>query len=224
MPPPNGTIARASTPKARGRPRGTSPAKNASPAKSSKKPRASKKEKEAEIATAREASATLHTSLDDATSATSLKSEATDGGKAIVEVVSNVEKQGDTETTTTNVKIAMPQDSAAMSLPESPTEMIEKAKQMVEEARKIDGESSLSGSKRKADELDQDSEEDEDNEQPSSKRAKVLKQDLKVEKVRSRAMLGVAVTMALGLVYTEYVTWKDANLVIRAIMPFVLPG
>lgn len=157
------------------------------------------------MATAREASATLHTSLDDATSATSLKSEATDGEKAIVEVVSSVEKQGDTETTTTNVKIAMPQDSAAMSLPEDPTEMIERAKEMVEEARKIDGESSFSGSKRKADELDDDSEGDQDNEQPSSKRAKILKETLKVEKVRSRAMLGVAVTMALGLVYPVYV-------------------
>lgn len=83
--------------------------------------------------------------------------------------------------------------------------MIERAKEMVEEARKFDGESSLSGSKRKADELEEGSEEDQDNDQPSSKRAKVLKQDLKVEKVRSRAMLGVAVTMALGLVSAAYV-------------------
>lgn len=198
LPPPNGTTARASTPKSRGRPRGSSPVKNASPAKSTKKARASKKDKEAEIATAREASATLHSNLDDATSATSAPSESADGDKAIVSVVSNIEKHGDTETATTSVKIAMPQDSAAMPLPEDPTEMIEKAKQMVEEARKMDGESSSSASKRKADELDDESEEEGDSEQQPAKKAKLLEQTLKVEKVRNRAMLGVAVTMALG--------------------------
>jgi len=224
LPPPNGTTARAATPKARGRPRASSPAKNASPAKSTKKARPSKKDKEAEIATAREASATLHTNLDDAISATSAPSESVDGDKAIVEVVSNVEKQGDTETTTTSVKIAMPQESAAMPLPESPTEMIEKAKQMVEEAKKINGESSSSASKRKADELDEESDEDGDSEQQPAKKARLLKQKLKVEKVRNRAMLGVAVTMALGSVHSDYPLGKDANTTTRAIIPFVLPG
>lgn len=85
-----------------------------------------------------------------------------------------------------------------MPLPEDPTEMIEKAKQMVEEARKMDGESSSSASKRKADELDDESEEEGDSEQQPAKKAKLLEQTLKVEKVRNRAMLGVAVTMALG--------------------------
>lgn len=203
--PPNGTSVRASTPK-RGRPRGISPAKNASPAKASKRARPSKKDRDADIATAREASAALHTNLDDATSVTSAQTESVDGNKATVEVVSNVEKQGDTETTTTSVRIAMPQDSTAMPLPESPTEMIERAKEMVEEAKKLEGESSASSSKRKADLLDEDSDEEGDMEQQPAKKARLLQQSLKVEKVRNRAMLGVAVTMALGSVHAVYVS------------------
>jgi len=186
--------------------------------------RPSKKDREAEIATAREASATLHTGLDDATSATSAPSELGDVNKATVEVVSNIEKQGDTETTTTSVKIAMSQDSPAMPLPESPIEMIEKAKQMVEEAKKIDGESSSSASKRKADQLDEESDEDGNSEQQPAKKARLLEQTLKVEKVRNRAMLGVAVTMALGSVHAEYLPSNDANTRTRAIIPFMLPG
>ena len=198
LPPPNGTPARASTPKSRGRPRGGSPAKNASPAKSTKKPRATKKEKEADAATAREASATLQAALDDVASATPAPSEYVDGEKVMVEVESNVEKKGNTETTTTNVKIEMPTGSPELPLPENPEEMIEKAKQMVEEAKKIDGESSASGSKRKAEELNDDTEEAGDDEPQPAKKVRLLEQELKTEKVRNRAMFGVAATLVLG--------------------------
>ena len=180
-----------------------SPVKNASPAKSTKKPRVTKKDKEADAATAREASATLQAALDDATSATPAPSESIDGEKVMVEVESNVEKKGNTETTTTNVKIEMPAGSAEMPLPESPEEMIEKAKQMVEEAKQMEGESSSSGSKRKAEEMDEDSDESGDNELQPAKRARRLEQELKTEKVRNRAMVGVAATLALGLVNAQ---------------------
>ena len=200
LPPLNGTSARASTPKSRGRPRGASPAKNASPVKSTKKPRASKKDKEADAATAQEASATLQAALDNATAATPAPSESMDGEKVMVEVESNIEKKGNTETTTTNVKIEMPSGSAELPLPERPEEMIEKAKQMVEEAKKIDGESSSSASKRKAEELDDDTDEPGDDELQPAKKARLLEQELKTEKVRNRAMVGVAATLALGCV------------------------
>ena len=172
-----------------------SPVKNASPVKSTRKPRVSKKEKEADAANAREGSASLQASLDNAISATPAPSDSIDGDKVTVAVESNVERKGDTETTTTNVKIEMPSGSAELPLPESPEEMIEKAKQMVEEARKVDGESSSSSTKRKADELDEDT--DDSTTQPS-KKAKILEQELKTEKVRNRAMLGVAATLFLG--------------------------
>lgn len=196
LPPPNGTPVRASTPKSRGRPRAGSPAKHVSPAKSTKKPRFSKAAKEADLATAREASAALQANLDDVTSTAA--SESVDGEKVKVEVESNVEVKGNTETTTTNVKIEMPSGSPELPLPESPEQMIAKAKEMVEEAKKIDGESSKSASKRKVEELDDDSDDVEGTELQPAKKARILEQQIKKEKVRTRAMIGVAATLAIG--------------------------
>ena len=111
---------------------------------------------------------------------------------------SNIEVKGDTETTTTNVKIEMPKGAPELPLPESPEEMIAKAKEMVEEARKLDGESSTSASKRKAEELDDESDEAGDNVLQPAKKARLLEEKLKREKVRTRAMIGVAATLAIG--------------------------
>ncbi|KAL2051435.1 hypothetical protein ABVK25_008302 [Lepraria finkii] len=101
----------------------------------------------------------------------------------------------------------MPPSSPELPLPESPEEMIAKAKEMVEEAKKIDGESSKSALKRNAEELDDDSDEVEGKEFQPAKKARLLEQQIKKEKVRTRAMIGVAATLAIG-----------------AIIPFVLPG
>lgn len=148
--------------------------------------------------TAREASATLQATLNDATSVTPAPSESVDGEKVTVEVESNVERKGNTETTTTNVKIEMPAGSAELPLPESPEQMIEAAKRMVEEAKKAEGDSSSSASKRKAEELEDDTDEAGDNQLQPAKKARLLERELKTEKVRNRAMIGVAATLALG--------------------------
>ena len=92
----------------------------------------------------------------------------------------------------------MPSGSAELPLPENPEEMIEKAKEMVEEALKLDGESSSSGTKRKAEELDDELDEDADEDSQPAKRAKLLEQNLKKERVRNRALIGVAATLAIG--------------------------
>ncbi|KAF6223801.1 hypothetical protein HO173_013132 [Letharia columbiana] len=211
LPPPNGTTARASTPKARGRPRGTSPAKNASPGKpSTKKPRASKAAKEADAASAREASASLQATLDhtapDGTS--TAEPESADGENVKIRVESSVEIKGDTERgETTTVNIEMPTGFPELPLPERPEEMIETARAMVEEARKADGEGSSSKAKRKAEEMDEESDGSADNELQPAKKARLLGEELKKEKVRTRALLGVAATLVIG-----------------AIIPLVLPG
>lgn len=106
--------------------------------------------------------------------ASTAASESVDGEKIKVEVESNIEVKGNTETTTTNVKIEMPPSSPELPLPESPEEMIAKAKEMVEEAKKIDGESSKSASKRNAEELDDDSDEVEGKEFHPAKKARLL--------------------------------------------------
>ena len=116
-----------------------------------------------------------------------------------VEVDTAVEVNGDTETTHTNVKVEMPAGSPDMPLPESTEEMIAKAKEMVAEARKLEGEVAR-GSKRKAEVLDEDDEEDEEKDAVlmPARKARVLERELKVQRVRNRAMIGVAATLAIG--------------------------
>ena len=82
---------------------------------------------------------------------------------------------------------------ADVPVPENPEQMIADAQAMVDEAAKIDGGSSGS-SKRKAEEMDEDSDEDSLGQQPA-KRAKLLEEKLKTERVRNRAMLGVTATL-----------------------------
>lgn len=182
------------TPKSRGRPRGASPAKSMSPQKTVRKPREKKATKAENAETAREASASLQSALDVAAAV----GRSTEEETVKVNVESNVETKGDTATTTTNVQIEMPAGSSDMPLPESPEEMIEKAKEMVEQAVKLDGREGSSRTKRKADELDEDSDITGGDEVQQAKRTKILQQQVKTERVRTRALIGVAATLAIG--------------------------
>lgn len=205
----NGTSLRASTPKSRGRPRGTSPTKNASPAKAStKKPRTTKATKEADAASALEASASLQAALEHTTpdGTSTAEPESGDGKIVKIRVESNVETKGDTEREKTLVKIDVP-TGVELPLPEDPQKMIETAREMVAVAREADGEGSSSKAKRKAEEMDEESDGSADNELQPAKKVRLLGEELKKEKVRTRALLGVAATLVIG-----------------AIIPFVLPG
>jgi hypothetical protein len=195
LPPPT---PRGSTPRARGRPRASSPGKSSTPApKSPRKARTTKATKESNAVHACEASASLQSALNDAASIAD--SESVDGDKVRVDVESVVQVNGDTESTTTKVKIEMPGGSADLPLPESPEAMIQKAKEMVEEAKKLDGEGSDRASKRKAEELDdEDDDEEWDGVLQPAKKTKLLEQEIKKEKVRKRALFGVAATLAIG--------------------------
>ena len=199
LPQTNGTPARgarAGTPKARGRPKAGSPEKRASPQKSMKKPRATKAAKDANAAATREANASLQAALDGAASVAD--SESVSGDKVKIDVKTNVETNGDTETTTTNVKIEMPKEVAELPLPENPEEMIEKATEMVAEARKKDGQGSSSKSKRKAEELDDEDDEKSAGEEQPTKRTRLLEQQVKKQKIRTRAIIGVTATLVVG--------------------------
>ena len=188
LPPPNG----AATPKVRGRPRGASPTKSGSPTKASvKKP--TKKQKEAAV---KEANDALQTQLN----GTGPGEELANGEKVKVNVESKTEAQGGVETTTTNVQIEMPKGTAELPLPDNPEEMIATAKKMVEEAHKLDGANGASSSsKRKVEQLDDDDDEGDDELQPA-KKARLVEQKLKTERVRNRALVGVAATLAIGYV------------------------
>ena len=205
---------------------------------SPRKPRATKASREANASSAREASATLQAALDSAASrgdTESVDEEKLDGNvsveatadedetdekkqdgtngdeeKVTVEVDSVVEVKGDVETTHTNVKVAMPAGSPDLPLPESTEEMIAKAKEMVEEARKLEGESSNGSLKRKADELDDDEDEEKDRELQPAKKARLLEQELKKQRVRTRALIGVAATLAIGFASRFPPIWRPS--------------
>lgn len=196
LPPPG------ATPRGRGRPRASSPGKGGMPgakAASPRKSRTTKASNAANAASARDANASLQTALDNAASAGD--SEYASGDMVKVEVDSAVEVNGETEITHTNVRVEMPANSPDLPLPETTEEMIAKAKEMVQEARRLEGEANGSKSaKRKAAELDVDDEEDEvaDRQLQPAKRARLLEQELKKEKVRTRALIGVALTLTIG--------------------------
>ena len=200
LPPPTQTPARG-----RGRPRAASPGKTpghkalASP----RKPRITKAAKEANAAAAhREASASLQAALDGA--ASRADTESVDGEKVTVEVGSAIEVNGDVEVTHTKVRVEMPANSPDLPLPDSTEEMIAKAKEMVAEARKMEGDSSSSASKRKAEELDDEEDEEKDAQLQPAKKARLLEQELKKQRVRKRALIGVAATIAIGYVVMPY--------------------
>ncbi|KAI9801748.1 MAG: hypothetical protein M1825_003120 [Sarcosagium campestre] len=174
----------------RGRPRSGSPDKDASPEK--KKPSSRKKaSKASNTANANAASATLQTALNNAASAAESKgSEHKD--TATVEVSSKVETNGEIETTHTNVKVELPSDSPDVPLPGTTEGMIAEAKQMVKEAQALDKNSSKGGKKRKAEESAED-----DEVQPQ-KKAKTLEEQLHKEKIKTRALLGLSFTLAVG--------------------------
>lgn len=221
LPPPS------ATPRGRGRPRAKSPSKIATPmgkASLPRKPRpaTAKSSKQANAASAEAVTSSLQPSLDDAASTADTESvdddkldgiceadqkdevEETDKAedKVTVEVDSTVEVNGDTETTHTKLTVEMPSENPNLPLPESTEEMITRAKEMVEEARKLEGEASRGSIKRKAEEMDDDDDEDDerDNELQPAKKARVLEKELKKQRVRSRALIGIAATLAIGLV------------------------
>ena len=207
--PPNSTPARG-----RGRPRASSPAKGTPSNKlTSPRKRTTKAVKEASAAAARQASDSLQAALDSAASVTESVADSDmaapesekanpDEDKVVVSVQTDVEVNGDVETTHTNVQVKMPADSPELPLPETTEEMVAKAKEMVEEAVKMEGaSSSKKAGKRKAEILDADDDEAADDKivQPA-KKPKVLEQEVKKQKVRNRALVGVAATIALGYV------------------------
>ncbi|PYI27145.1 apses transcription factor [Aspergillus indologenus CBS 114.80] len=124
--------------------------------------------------------------------------------KVKVDVETTANTVDDVKTTQTTVSVELP-----VTLPEAPSaadteQMIAKAKEMVEEAVKLQAETAEPSSakaavKRKTDALSEDEdEEDEEARTLRTKRAKVLEEKLKQERVRNRALVGVTAAFALA--------------------------
>ncbi|KAE8415150.1 hypothetical protein BDV36DRAFT_285585 [Aspergillus pseudocaelatus] len=123
-----------------------------------------------------------------------------------VDVKTNADEARDVQTTQTTVSVEVP----ISLLPDAPSaedteQMIAKAKEMVEEAAKLQStdeepvpSSSKAARKRNIEEALSDDEEDEEAKALRTKRAKVLEEKLKRERVRNRALVGVTAAFALA--------------------------
>jgi hypothetical protein len=118
-----------------------------------------------------------------------------------INIKSNDTEGSGVQTAQTTISVEMP-----IALPEAPSaaetqEMIAKAKEMVKEAVKLQqepAESSAAAKKRKTEEAELSDEEDEETKTLRTKRAKVLEEKLKRERVRNRALVGVTAVFALA--------------------------
>ena len=145
-----------------------------------------------------------------------------------LEVTASTETTDPVKTTQATVSLDMP-----ITLPDVPSaaeteQMIAKAKEMVEDAIKTqqaDGAASGSSSakvimKRKA--VEDDDEETEAEAAQRAKKAKVLEDKLKRERVRNRALFGVSAAFALAYVshHLQQIIYLIANLITSASIPY----
>lgn len=116
--------------------------------------------------------------------------------KVRVEVDEEVEVNGDTSVTHTNVTVEMPAGLPELPLPEDTEAMLEKARQMVVEAKALES-SPKQSRKRKVEDVEPTDVDAELPVQPA-KRAKLLEEKYKRERVRTRAVFGVAASLAVA--------------------------
>lgn len=131
--------------------------------------------------------------------------------------VETIEKPDEEEaaTTTTSVSVTMPAGHSGLPLPEDPQEMLAEARRMVEEAREIDGPSRSKG-KRKLEDFAAEEEEVETGPPLPAKRARKLEVELRKERIKRRALVGIAGSLAIGYVSLPAVAHEEP--------PPLLPG
>jgi hypothetical protein len=130
---------------------------------------------------------------------TEANGEGVKEGTVRIEVQETVETKDNVETTTTNVKIDVPHNHAELPEPEDPAKMIEEAKRMVAEAKKLETGSSadVKSSKRRIEDV-LDEEELAAENSSAKKAAYTTEQKLTKEKVTRRALVGLGVMAAIG--------------------------
>jgi len=130
------------------------------------------------------------------------------------------EEKGDVKVARNSVKLQLasgelelPAGEITIPLAETAQEMIAKAREVVAEAQRLDGGSdaapvSGSGRKRKAEDIEHAEEAGADRESDHRhvKRSKVLEEELKREKVKNKALIGLTAALAIGLVSLSYRT------------------
>lgn len=122
--------------------------------------------------------------------------------KVEIENTTIPDEEGEEQVESTKVNITMPSNHPDMPIPNDSAEMLQKAKETVMEARKLDGTASRTRKgKRKAEEM-VDEDDEVGLEGPSTtrpvKRPRAAEIELRKEKIRRRAMAGIAASLALG--------------------------
>ena len=126
--------------------------------------------------------------------------------KIEVETVAPPNDDGEQGLETIKVNVEMPTGHANLKFPDNAEEMIKEARKMVQEARKLDGATDSKGKdKRKA----EDPEESDggsanvESPAPDAKRQKTVQLELRKERLKRRALTGIAASMAIGYVVEE---------------------
>lgn len=102
----------------------------------------------------------------------------------------------------TKVNVEMPTGHAELPLPDDTQQMLETARRMVAEAQRVAGPSTGKG-KRKVEEMIEDDEDDVESGRPvPAKRARTLEIELRKEKIKRRAMTGIAAGIIIRFVFT----------------------
>lgn len=194
--------------------KGTPARKFATPRKSTRRGRNTLKAEEDALAIAEEAAESVNGDLAAAAS-------ASEHVKVEVENVTAPSPNGDEDLETTKVNVELPVGYPQLELPNDAQAMLATARKMVKEAEKIGGPSNGKG-KRKAEEMVED--DDEDTEILPPKRVKQVQAELRKEKIKRRAITGIAAGLAFG--YAPLPTSPDWRLLTSSqrIDPFTPPG